>query len=295
LATTPDRYSASKNVTALGWWPVGYISSEQASRQQMEQKNLFEFVKGILGGAARSAPVVQRRAPGAPRYEPPPARKLDPDDQNPATIVRIGKSTDGRELIMTLGLGTFLVDRETPTICYYQHGQVAVVPTVELRHLYDSLIEKRNVGEFALQYVDLLNVSTFEYDARTKKKGMSGPKTTPNAVAPKPPPRRPVASPVQSTRWPDSENPATITRVGRSNNGGELIMTLGLGTFVLHREAPDLKYYDRGREWDIQAQDLKLLLDALMAKQDMKEFQYTYVDLLNVATFLQDRRRSRQR
>ena len=50
-----------------------------------------------------------------------------------------------------------------------------------------------------------------------------------------------------------------------------------------------------GREWDVQDPDLKLLVEALMAKQDMKEYQYAYVDLLNVATFLQDRRKVRRR
>jgi hypothetical protein len=229
------------------------------------------------------------------RYEPLPSRQVDPDDQNPATVVRIGKSTDGRELIMTLGLGTFLVDRETPTICYYQHGTVELVPTVELRHIFDCLMDKRNVGDYALQYVDLLNVAVHELEMRSKRQKASGGKVLPPPAKPTPPPRKPVQKPVQVPRWPDAENPATITRVGRSNNGGELIMTLGLGTFVLHREKPDLKYFDRGREWDVQDPDLKLLIDALMAKQEMKEFQYAYVDLLNVASFLQDRRKSRRR
>lgn len=256
----------------------------------MGDKNLFDFVKGFLGGGGQPVQPVARQPRGA-RYEPPPPRKQDPDDFNPATIVRIGKSTDGRELIMTLGLGTFLVDRESPTICYYQHGAVALVPTVELRHLCQCLLEKRNMGEFSAQYVDLLNVGTFELEVRGKR-GRSGAQAV---AAPKPPPRKTVAKPVQIPRWPDHENPATITRVGRSNNGGELIMTLGLGTFLLHRDKPDLKYFDRGREWEIQPQDLKMLVDALMVKQDMKEHQYTYVDFLNVATLLQERRRSRGR
>jgi hypothetical protein len=261
----------------------------------MAQNNLFEFVKGILGGGAQPAPVMPRRPSGGPRYEAPPLRQADPDDTNPATIVRIGKSTDGRELIMTLGLGTFLVDRETPTICYYQQGAVALVPTMELRHLCDCLMDKRNVGNYALQYVDLLNVATFEMESRSKRRTAAGGRAPTPPPKPTPPPRKAVARPVQQTRWPDAENPATITRVGRSNNGGELIMTLGLGTFVLHREKPDLKYFDRGREWDIQDPDLKLLVEALMSKQDMKEFQYAYVDLLNVATFLQERRKARRR
>ncbi|MDB5101816.1 MAG: hypothetical protein JWM80_6237 [Cyanobacteria bacterium RYN_339] len=263
----------------------------------MAQNNLFEFVKGMLGGGGQPAPAMPRRSPGGggPRYEAPPLRQADPDDTNPATIVRIGKSTDGRELIMTLGLGTFLVDRETPTICYYQQGAVALVPTMELRHLCDCLMDKRNVAAYALQYVDLLNVATYEIESRSKRRTAGNSRTPTPPPKPQPPPRKLVARPVQQARWPDAENPATITRVGRSNNGGELIMTLGLGTFVLHREKPDLKYFDRGREWDIQEADLRLLVDALMAKQEMKEFQYAYVDLLNVASFLQDRRKSRKR
>lgn len=257
----------------------------------MSQKTLFDFVKGFLGGGGAPAPSMPRQ-PRGPRYEPPPPRAHDPDNHNPATIVRVGKSTDGRELVMTLGLGTFLVDREQPTLCYYQHGQVGLVPTIELRHLCECLMDKRNVGGFATQYVDLLNVAAYEFEQRMR--GTRGQRQAPPA-APKAPPRKPVARPVQVPRWPDAENPATITRVGRSANGGELIMTLGMGTYVLHRDPPDLRYFDRGREWEIQEQDLRMLIDALNVKQDMKEHQYTYVDLLNIAMMVQERRRSRRR
>ncbi|MNS51456.1 hypothetical protein D3C72_841310 [compost metagenome] len=80
-------------------------------------------------------------------------------------------------------------------------------------------------------------------------------------------------------------------RVGRSRDGAELIMTLGLGTFVVHRDEPTIKYFDRGREWDVPVLELQLLIDSLMAKQDMKEHRYAYIDLLNVATFLIEKRR----
>jgi hypothetical protein len=38
--------------------------------------------------------------------------------------------------------------------------------------------------------------------------------------------------------------------------------------------------------------ELQVLIDALMAKREMKDFQFTYIDLLNVATFVQQKRRS---
>jgi hypothetical protein len=214
---------------------------------------------------------------------------------NPATITHVGRAPDGRELVMTLGLGSFLMDREIPTICYFRQGNVAEIPTVELRHLFGCLMEKRSVGEHALSYVDLLNVTSFELQARSgrvKRAPAAG--GGENSGAPKPlprkaPPQRPAAS-----QWPDAENPATITRVGRSQNGAELVMTLGLGTFVLYRDPPGLMYFDRGREWDVPEGEVRVLIDALMAKQDMKEHQCTYVDLLNVATYVRDNRKTRR-
>lgn len=264
----------------------------------MAKNNLFDFVKGIFGGGpAPQAAEPRRRAPAASRgaaaMAPAAGRGVDPDQMNPATITHVGRSPDGRELIMTLGLGSFLVDRETPTICYFRHGNVAEIPTVELRHLFGCLMEKRNPGEFALSYVDLLNVASFELQARSGrlKRAAAG---AAQAAAPKPLPRKPVAR-SSAPQWPDQENPGTITRVGRSQGGAELVMTLGLGTFVLYRDPPNVKYFDRGREWDVLDGELQVLVEALMAKQDMKEHQYTYVDLLNVATYVRDNRKPRRR
>jgi hypothetical protein len=248
------------------------------------EKNLFEFVKGMLKGgpAPAEAPPPPRRT-GGYHYDGP-ARPADPDAQNPATITRIGRSNDGRELVMTLGFGTFLVDREAPTIAYYNQGAVGEVPTVELENLADALLAKRNVGAFALNYVDMLNVVTHELELRKQRRGAPTPVAPP--PRPKAIPRRPAAP------GPDDQaNPATIVRVGRSRDGAELVMTLGLGTFVVHRDEPTIKYFDRGREWDVPVLELQLLIDSLMAKQDMKEHRYAYIDLLNVATFLIEKRR----
>ena len=99
----------------------------------MTEKNLFEFVKGMLkGGPAPAEAAPQPRRTGGGYHYDGPVRQADPDAQNPATITRIGRSNDGRELVMTLGFGTFLVDREAPTIGYYNQGVVGEVPTVEL-------------------------------------------------------------------------------------------------------------------------------------------------------------------
>lgn len=266
----------------------------------MAKNNLFDFVKGMFGGGGE-APVPQSarpypaRPPGAVSQMPVP-RGPDPDLMNPATITHVGRAPDGRELIMTLGLGSFLVDREIPSICYFRQGNVAEIPTVELRHVFGCLMEKRNVGELALSYVDLLNVASFELQARSgrlKRGPAAGGGQA--AGAPKPLPKKPPMARTAASQWPDSENPATITRVGRSQNGSELVMTLGLGTFVLYRDPPDLKYFDRGREWDVPEGEIRVLIDALMGKQDMKEHQYTYVDLLNVATYVRDNRKTRRR
>lgn len=249
----------------------------------MSDKNLFEFVKGMLKGgpSGPAQPPAPRRA-GPYRYEAP-SREQDPDAHNPATIMRIGRSNDGRELVMTLGFGTFLVDREAPTICYYTQGAVSDVPTVELENLRDGLLDKRNVGAHALNYVDLLNVVSHELEARKTRRGAPTP-----VVAPRQGPRArqgPPASP------DDQTNPATIVRVGRSRDGADLVMTLGLGTFVVHRDVPNIRYFDRGREWDVPDMELQLLVDSLMAKQDMREHRYAYIDLLNVAAFVFERRR----
>ena len=263
----------------------------------MAKNNLFDFVKGIFGGAAQAPQAAEprRRAPGRGPAVMPQAsgRAVDPDQMNPATITHVGRAPDGRELIMTLGLGSFLVDRELPTICYFRQGNVAEIPTVELRHLFGCLMEKRNPGEFALSYVDLLNVASFELQARSGrlKRASAG---AGQAAKPQPLPRKPVAR-ASTPQWPDQENPGTITRVGRSQGGAELVMTLGLGTFVLYRDPPNVKYFDRGREWDVPEGELQVLVEALMAKQDMKEHQYTYVDLLNVATYVRDNRKPRRR
>ena len=252
----------------------------------MTDKNLFEFVKGLLKTPPDSAKKPIPR-PTAGRTELPVTSKPpDSDSQNPATITRIGKSNDGRELIMTLAFGTFLVDRETPTIGYYNHGAVAEVPTVELQNLLDALQSKRNVGPFALHYVDLLNVVTHELEVRAQRRGSATPVAPPPrpAVTPRPQPAPSAGA--------DAENPATIVRVGRSHHGAELIMTLGLGTFIVHREAPNLRYFDRGREWDVPDMELQVLVDSLMAKETMEEHRYAYIDLLNVASFMVERRRA---
>lgn len=251
----------------------------------MSDKNLFEFVKGMLGGGQTPPP-----APAAPRkqpyrYDAPPTVPVDPDAHNPATIMRIGKSNDGRELVMTMGFGTFLVDRESPTICYYHQGGVAEIPTVELQNLADALFDKRNVGKYAANYVDLLNVVSHELEMRKQRQGMPTP-----AAAPRPLPKKGARASAPPP-GADQANPATIMRVGKSRAGAELVMTLGLGTFVVHRDVPDIKYFDRGREWDVPDMELQLLVDSLMAKENTKEHRYAYIDLLNVATFVIEQRR----
>lgn len=258
----------------------------------MSDKNLFEFVKGILktdaAPPARTAP--PPKAP--PRQAPPPAPMPRPqprDDENPATIVRVGRSNDGRDLLMTQGFGIFLVDREAPTICYFDKGVVQPVPTLELKALVDALMAKRAVGPHALHYVDLLNVATHELESRQgRRPGGLGL----GSLAPLPPPKRPLPP---GPAVPDAENPATIVRVGRSHHGADLVMTLGLGTFVVDRERVTLRYFDRGREWDVPESELATLIEALMAKEEMAEHRYAYIDLLNVATFVQQQKRPRRR
>jgi hypothetical protein len=251
----------------------------------MSEKNLFEFVKGMLKGGPTSepAPMAPRKQPY--RYEAPPTSQVDPDQHNPATITRIGKSNDGRELVMTLGFGTFLVDRETPTICYYHQGGVGEIPTPELQNLSDALFDKRAVGKYAANYVDLLNVVSHEIEVRKERRGLPSP-----AAAPRPLPKKGVRASAPPP-GADQANPATILRVGKSRAGAELVMTLGLGTFVVHRDVPDIKYFDRGREWEVPDMELQLLVDSLMAKENTKEHRYAYIDLLNVASFVIERRR----
>lgn len=257
----------------------------------MSDKNLFEFVKGILKTepeppARATRPRPAPKAPQPPTVPPP--RPADKDAENPATILRVGRSNDGRDLIMTQGLGIFLVDREAPTICYFDRGIVQPVPTVELKAMVDALMTKRAVGEHALHYVDLLNVATHELEVRQGRRGGG---LGLGSLAPLPPPKRPVP---RGPAVPDAENPATIVRVGRSHHGADLIMTLGLGTFVVDRERVTLRYFDRGREWDVPEGELKGLIEALMTKEDMAEHRYAYIDLLNVATFVQQQRRPRR-
>ncbi|MEB3330199.1 MAG: hypothetical protein VKQ33_13290, partial [Candidatus Sericytochromatia bacterium] len=170
--------------------------------------------------------------------------------------------------------------REGPTICYFMQGNVAEIPTVELRHLFGCLMEKRHFGDQQASYVDLLNVASFELQARSgrlKRHGGGRP------AGAQPLPRLPRAQATHAP-WPDAENPATITRVGRSAGGNELVMTLGLGTFVVYREPPGLRYFDRGREWDVPMGEIHVLIEALVAKQDTVDHQSSYADLLNVAT-----------
>lgn len=244
----------------------------------MSQKNLFDVVKQMVKRPPEpmAGPGVPARPAGAPFVPPPPPAQ--DDNINPATITRVGRTNDGRELLMTSGYGTFLVDREAPTICYYNRGAVSEVPSIELESLIEALMSKRQTTPYERQYVDLLNVATYEVELRA----------TGRASAVPPPPLRGAAA--GPPRFDDRTNPATITRVGRSHNGAELVMTLGLGTFVVHRDAPMLRYFDRGREWDIPDLELQLLIESLMAKADMGEHRYTYVDLLNVATFVQEQR-----
>jgi hypothetical protein len=164
------------------------------------------------------------------------------------------------------------------------------VPTVELQSLVTQLHRKVNVKDFPHHYVDLLNVASHEVEARgNRQRGASPP---PRPQAPPPPVKKP---PRQAPAVPDHENPATIARVGRSKDGAELVMTLGLGTFVVHRENVTIRYFDRGREWDVPDMELQLLIDSLMAKQDMAEHRYAYIDLLNVATFVRENRSARRR
>lgn len=256
----------------------------------MAEKNLFEFVKGILGGPQSAAEPVRPNGP-RPNFAARAPKAPDPDATNPASITRVGRSNDGRDLIMTLGFGTFLVDRETPTICYFNRGEVKVVPTPDLQNLYTYLMEKRTVGEHAAHYVDLLNVAVHEMELRKLKKKQAAPGEKVRIKAPPPPPVK--ARPFDPTALlPDAENPATIMRVGKSHNDAELVMTLGLGTFVVDREQVSIRYYDRGREWDVPDVELQVLIDSLMAKREMKDYQYTYIDLLNVATFVQQKRRA---
>lgn len=261
----------------------------------MAATSIFDAVKGFLsGGRGVSGPNPNRspRRGGGHFYLPPPPPP-DPDALNPASIVRVGRSTDDRELIMTLGFGAFLLDREAPSICAYQNGGVALVPTPTLQELVAHLMEKKMVGAYANQYIDLLNVANHELAQREARRRASGGRPSP-PPPPKAPPRAPLKPGKGQALWPDEENPATILRVGRSAQGGELIMTLGLGTFVLHREPPNLMAFDRGREWEVGPGDLRLLVEALMAKQNTGEHAYTYVDLLNVAMMLQERKRAPQ-
>lgn len=228
---------------------------------------------------------------------PPPvlaSRPPDPETLNPANITHVGRTSDQRDLIRTQGLGSFLVDRETPTICYFLQGQVAEIPTVELRHLFACLMEKRDFEAFSPHYVDLLNVASFELQARSGKiqRATPGPKGRPAPA--KPLPRTPLNRNAQP-HWPDPENPATITRVGRSAADTELIMTLGLGTFVVYRDPARLRYFDRGREWDVPPGELQILIEALQAKQDTNLHQASYLDLLNVAMTMQESLPKRRR
>lgn len=255
----------------------------------MPGRNVLSYMMGLFGrgqGQAQAASPAPRRAG---RSTLPPvlaSRPADPDAMNPATITHVGRAPDGRDLVRTQGLGSYLVDRETPTICYFLQGNVAEIPTVELRHLFACLMEKRDFHDFTPHYVDLLNVASFELQARSGRiqRPTSGPKGRPAPA--KPLPRTPVARHSQAM-WPDAENPATITRVGRSQGGAELVMTLGLGTFVVYRDPARLRYFDRGREWDVPAGELRILVEALHAKQDTASYQASYVDLLNVATAMQ--------
>jgi hypothetical protein len=247
----------------------------------MAENTLFERVKGMLG-----KPQPPQRAPGKPPRRPagPSLPRPIDDEANPSSIQRIGRSVDGRELVMTLGFGTYLVDREAPTICYYNRGALAVIPTQELQNLQNALMAKRNVGSFGMHYVDLLNVATYELESRHS--GHWKPPDMRQLAGDRPPvPRR--------SNIPDKENPSGITRVGRSVEGSELIMTLGLGTFIVSREVPNLRYYDRGREWDIPQAELAALIEQLLVKEDLGEFKYAYVDLLNVATYVFESRRAR--
>jgi hypothetical protein len=249
----------------------------------MAEKNLLRQVMGLFGvGSEPAQAPPERRRPAVPvsSFVPPPPRNVDPDAMNPATITHVGRVPDGRELVRTLGLGSYLIDRETPTICYFIQGNVAEIPTVELRHLFGCLMEKRHFGDHATSYVDLLNVASFELQARSGRLKRHGDGRPGGA---QPLPRQPRARALHAP-WPDAENPATITRVGRSAGGNELVMTLGLGTFVVYREPPTLRYFDRGREWDVPMGEIQVLIEALLAKQDTMEHQSSYVDLLNVAT-----------
>lgn len=260
-----------------------------------DQKNLFSFVKGLLrspaGAAASAAAAGPARRPA--RVTPPPRRVKEtenPDNLNPSTIVRVGKTNDGRDLVMTLGLGTFVLDREAPSIGYYHQGQVLMVPTSELARAQGELFAKQNVGAYAAQYVDLLNVVTYELEARTA--------TTPRTrLAAKSPAPVTAAMPPSAPPSPgsDKDNPATITRVGRSHHGGTLVMTQGLGTFLLHRESGEVRYFNQGQEWEVPETELQLLLDALMGKQVMNEHRYAYIDLLNAATLTLEKRGKRRR
>lgn len=253
----------------------------------MPGRNVLSYVMGLLGQRpTQPAGPVPRRI--ARQIAPPvlPARPADPDAMNPATITHVGRAPDGRDLIRTQGLGSYLVDRETPTICYFLQGNVAEIPTVELRHLFACLMEKRDFIDFTPHYVDLLNVASFELQARSGRLQRATPVPKGRPAPAKPLPRIPVARHSQAM-WPDAENPATITRIGRSQGGAELVMTLGLGTFVVYRDPARLRYFDRGREWDVPAGELRILIEALHAKQDTAAYQASYVDLLNVATAMQ--------
>lgn len=261
------------------------------------RRSVFNYVKGLFGGEPSRLPSSGRRPPVAPR--PIPAASLtpkptDPDALNPATITHVGRVPDGRELVRTLGLGSYLVDRELPTICYFLQGHVAEIPTAELRHLFTCLMEKRHFDEFRVQYVDLLNAASFELQARSGriKRPSESSKGKPGAA--KPLPRRPMGG-AALPAWPDAENPATITRVGRFQGDAELIMTLGLGTFVVHREPPRLRYFDRGREWEVPPHEVNVLIDSLQAKLDTAAHQASYDDLLQVAKILQQQRENRRR
>lgn len=260
-----------------------------------EPQKLFSFVKGLLGsssGAASAGGPSGGAPPRRGRVTPPPRRVKEtenPDSHNPATIVRVGKTNDGRDLVMTLGLGTFVLDREAPSIGYYHQGQVLEVPTSELARAQGELFGKQNVGSHAAHYVDLLNVVSYELEARTA----GAVKSRLAAKAP-----APVAATMPTAGAgampPDKDNPATITRVGRSHHGSTLVMTQGLGTFLLHRESGEVRYFNQGQEWEVPEVELQLLLDALMAKQGMDAHRYTYIDLLNAATLTLERRGKRK-
>jgi hypothetical protein len=242
---------------------------------------------GRLFGRSPGRPVEPAR-PREPRpslMPQPPAP--DPDEHNPATIVKVGSATDGRTLVMTLGLGAFLLDAEAPTICYFRGGNVAQIPTRELQHTISCLMAKRSVQGFEQAYIDLMAVVGFEMLARSghiRRTEGEGSKAPPK---PKPIPKRPPIR-SQRSRWPDAENPATIVRVGRLRAENDLVMTLGLGTFVLCEAPLRLRYFDRGREWDVPLKEQRFLKEALAVKDQQGEFQTIYEKLNDILTRLSE-------